>query len=186
MFERLRLLGSAERGIVLQTHKGREIENAIGAEPGPQELAKQARFIAPFQGRWKERKPPCGIYNCVGHVWASRRTAVYAPGMEDKIDWLLGDDGYRKLGEGEPVYPGDLALYWDAEPKVRSFLHVGMVTRLAEGISRESPLVPFVLSKWSDTSGEYEHNCYDHPYHQHTQRLVIEFWTERRSREVGS
>ena len=126
------------------------------------------------------RKPACGVYNCAGHVWASRRTTI----LED-FAWnmVLADDGYRQLDQGEPPAPGDLVIYRDRE---HGFLHVGMIAELRQGITAESPPIPWVLSKWDSTSGEVLHHFADVPFAKQGFALVIECWTDRPASGSGT
>lgn len=191
VFETLRLIGPTRRSIVLQTHRGREIENEIELEPGDREIKKYADMLNRHTG-WVQRKPACGIYNCVGHVWASRRTSVFGPGMESKIELIFEDDGYRVIdGSSEPIMPGDLATYWEPVQGRRDFLHVGVVSRLAEGPVGGRSRIPWVLSKWDSASGEVEHHFAEHPFldgvsplERRKRRVDIDFWTERPARNT--
>ena len=93
MFEAERLLGDTTRAIVVQTRLGTPIVNEITVDPIPRQI-EQFRELLDKHRRWEMRKPPTGGYNCAGHVWASRRTAVC-----DELDIqtlrILEDDGYR-------------------------------------------------------------------------------------------
>jgi hypothetical protein len=179
MFGGAQLLGSTERRIVLQTHRGREVENLIEVEPGEPERRKYQLLLRKYGRNWRQRKPATGVYNCAGLVWASRRTAILA---DDAWAIILADDGYRKLGPREAPLPGDLVIYRDSDSKI-GFLHVGMILTLEPGIAPSSPLIPLVLSKWDSTSGEVVHLCHDVPFDPRVFSLVTEFWTDR---PVGS
>ncbi len=121
-----------------------------------------------------ERKPCCGVYNCAGHVWAGRRTSLFADAAREMI---LADDGYRRLGPKEGSLPGDLVIYRD--PQV-GFLHVGAILEMREGLGPASPKIAWVLSKWDSASGEFMH--YAHhvpPWDQQGFSVVVEVWTDR-------
>ena len=180
VFEEARLLGSTEKSIRLQTQKGTDIPNLIELEPGEQQRRVYRLFRETFGKRWKERKPVTGVYNCAGHVWASRRTAILAKeDTEDTAVWrlILEEDGYRRLPEGEHPCSGDLVLYFDREKGW--YLHVGEVLWPQKGIAEGSPPIPLVLSKWNSVSGETIHSAFDVPYSQQGYDLQIEFWTDR-------
>ena len=99
MFEELKLLGPTESSIVVQTRKGTPIENLVELEPGEPEGRRYQLLLQRFGQSWKERKPACGVYNCAGHVWASRRTSVL---KSEAWQTILEEDGYRPfLGRGD-------------------------------------------------------------------------------------
>src|SRR5262249_19543602 len=110
MFEEARLLGPTERSIIVQTRHGRAVKNLIELEPGERERRKYERLLQLYGAFWVRRKAPTGAYNCAGHIWASRRTAILE---DDAWQMILEDDGYRQLGTDEHPLPGDLALYKD-------------------------------------------------------------------------
>jgi hypothetical protein len=107
MFETFKLFGSTEVSIALETRRRRSIPNSQAPDTDPRSRAKFARLMK-THGNWRERKAPCGIYNCFGHIWASRRTSIYE---EDAVEMILEDDDYRWLSDQGQVREGDLALY---------------------------------------------------------------------------
>ena len=167
MFERARLIGSPEKTIVVQTRKGTSISNAQA--PIPDDASRRTYRLLRRQNRtWQSRKPATGIYNCYGHVWTARRTAIY---NIDQIDVILREDGYRQLNESQTPMEGDLALYRNNRLGI---IHAGEVVRV---LSAGSLISWSILSKWNDTSGEDIHkpeavpNSYE-PYQ-------LEYWTDR-------
>ena len=112
----------------------------------------------------------------MGHVWASR-TGVYDD-LESQIRVILEDDGFRvvKNPTSEQLHPGDLAAYWHA----RMFLHVGLIVEIREA-SGFAAKVPWVLSKWDDTTGEVVHAYQDVEFGGLD--FTTEFWTERQIEE---
>ena len=131
--------------------------------------------MARFGLDWVERKPPSGTYNCAGHVWACRRTAIYDD-LENQVETIFKDDSYRLFKQGgEALSIGDLVVYWDRTSGKKLFLHVGVIAeiRMLAGSVKQ---VPWVLSKWDDTSGEVLHNCWRHPFEP---PVDVEFWTDR-------
>lgn len=154
MLENLRMRQSTERRIVLQTRKGREIKNTIDIDPEDRHILKYQALMRKHR-RWQERKPPAGGYNCIGHVWASRRTGIFDD-VEDQLQVIYDDDGYRVVDSAkEQPRPGDLVTYWQpAHPRPR-FLHIAMITCMVEGVTKESPRIPWVLSKLDSTSGKF-------------------------------
>ncbi len=90
-FQQLVLLGSTERSITLCTRLGTNIKNSI--ELGPDEnRIRVFNALINKHPQWELRVPPVGGYNCVGHVWASRRTGVFE---DAEIHRIFEDDGYR-------------------------------------------------------------------------------------------
>jgi hypothetical protein len=174
MFDELRLLGSTERRIVVQTRRGTSLRNLVELEPGFPERQKYQLLLKRYGGNWIERKPPTGAYNCAGHVWASRRTALL-----EEADWrtILEEDDYRRLGDAERPAPGDLVLYINTA--AREILHVGMILELRPGIGPDSTKIPWILSKWNSTSGEVLHWVSDVPYNRQGFPVRIEYWTDR-------
>ena len=150
-FDGAMLLGSAKVELRLDTRQGHPIPNEVIPPPDQEELRKADLFVRMHGKDWVPRKPHLGVYNCAGHVWASRRTAILE---EDAVRLILADDNCRVLRENEGVLPGDLVLYWgQVGTDDETFLHVGMVcdVRVAVGSVR----MTWVLSKWGSTIGEY-------------------------------
>ena len=174
MFEELKLLGPTERSIVVQTRKGTSVENLIEVDPGEPAQRRYKLLLERFGQNWKERKPAVGVYNCAGHVWASRRTSILADNV-----WriILKEDGYRSLSDTELPVAGDLVLYVDE--KNGQYLHVGMIMEMSDGVSPESPKIPKVLSKLNSAFGEVVHNERDVPYGKQGISARVEYWTDR-------
>jgi hypothetical protein len=161
MFDEAQRLGDTERKIALETRLGRPIDNYVEVDPPPSHSYDKYRLVVDRYGKnWLERKPSTGIYNCAGHVWASRRTTIL-----DAAEWklILDDDGYRPLRDGERPWPGDIAVYIDRDED-DEILHVGRVYTLGRGLTDASSPIPWVMSKWDSTSGESLHQAPDVPY----------------------
>lgn len=175
MFEFESFLGREEQGIALQTRLRRDIPNIRGLALTDSHIQRFNKLVLKHV-HWEIRKPPCGEYNCAGHVWASRRTCIYEPNAWDHI---LEDDGFRKTDS--PI-SDDLVLYTD--PKC-GILHIGRVVSLAPGFTREGAKIPWIVSKWDDTSGEVCHSVFDHPFGT-VFDVSIEYRTDRpRTSERG-
>jgi hypothetical protein len=146
MLEMARLVGTPRQGIILQTRAGHDVANSQSCEP-------DATIRARYEGlrrkhfAWLGRKPACGLYNCFGLVWASRRTAIYE---ESDISKILTDDGYRQLMADSELRPGDVVLY----RYPGNTLHAAMVVELK---SLDTSTIPWVLSKWGPVFGEDLH-----------------------------
>lgn len=177
MFERERLIGSKEREIVLQTRLGNPVKNSQAPAPDAQSI-KTFEYLLSKHKEWVQRSRPCGIYNCFGHVWASRRTAIYE---QPEIDTILRDDGYRLMKPDEHPKHGDLALYYD--PTGEYLWHAGLVCEFRgmtteRGESLGLP-APWVLSKLCAVSGEVLHHA--RQVHFPDGDFILKFWTDRPS-----
>lgn len=173
LFDTVKILGSPPRGIALETRLPSRIGNQQAPEPGQRVISLYEHMRAQHP-HWNNRKPACGIYNCFGHIWASRRTAIYD---DEEIRKILSDDGYRTLRAGEDPQQGDLALYLDSGG---GFLHVGRIVEVRGIVSNgntSDAKIPFVLSKWSDCFGEDVHHCNDHIFDEVLDKTV--FYTDR-------
>lgn len=109
------------------------------------------------------------MYNCVGVVFASRRTHVDC----EHLDMILQDDGYRLISQKSAI-EGDVVVYRkDGIP-----LHVGIIYELQDlSFARDgSQIELWVLSQWGQ-DGEYIHKLREVSTLYGDQ---LEFWTERR------
>ncbi len=147
----------------------------VEVDPGERELRLYQLLLQRFGQNWAERKPAAGVYNCAGHVWASRRTSILA---DNAWRTILDEDGYRCLSDREEPMVGDLVLYADIDR--RTYNHVGMILEMCAGVATDRPRIPRILSKWNSTSGEVIHFCHDVPYD--SQSTKIEYWTDRPAR----
>lgn len=180
MFENVRLALPEPRRITLHTHLGNEIENEIAIHPVPQHAIDKFNRIAQRHPKWIHRKPPTGIYNCFGHVWASRRTAVYEK-FDEAVLRVREDDGYRPVDwEREIPVVGDIACYWGSVNPHRDCCHLGTVVHVQQRKNGLPPVI-MILSKWDDTTGEVVHEASDHIF----QGVRLEYWTDRPANEQG-
>jgi len=168
MLEIARLVGTPPKGIILQTRAGRNLENSQSCEP---EATIQDRYnlLRSKHFGWVNRKPACGVYNCYGLVWASRRTSIYD---ESEISKILTDDGYRQLATERQLQPGDVVLYH----LNGNILHAAMVMELRQ-LQPGTSQIPWVLSKWGPVFGEDLHALRDVP--NDLGGCLIEFRTDR-------
>ena len=148
--------------ITIQTRRGRDISVAIFPDEPPNKIpAYHARFSREYPENILRRQPTAS-YNCFGLVFACRRACV----MDDSVNVILRDDGYRPLGRGELPVAGDIVIYYeDGRPE-----HVGVVIELRELGNLK---IPIVISKWGP-GPEYIHNVMRTPY-----GLDYKYWTER-------
>lgn len=171
MFNQLALLGPSEPSIEVQTHEGTSLVNVIEAEPGALHRRKYERWFEKHGQRWQPRKPVTGIYNCAGHVWASRRTSLTDPNQ-----WwtIVKEDGFRRT---DSPAADDIVLYVDEDND--EIIHVARVVEAREGVTPESERLPWVVSKWGPISGEAMHFAHDVPYAKEGYGYRIEYWTDR-------
>ena len=171
MFDEVRIVGPEHEQIVVQTRKGTVLDNVIEVAPGAMDELKYEKFFEIHGQQWQPRKPIAGVYNCAGHVWASRRTS-----LTDPPQWrtILDDDGYVRTDT--PV-ADDVVLYVDEDNG--EIIHVARVVELREGITPESERIPWVVSKWGPISGEAMHFAHDVPYGRQGYSFRSEYWTDR-------
>ena len=109
------------------------------------------------------------LYNCMGMVFASRRTWIE---LElEHLRMILQDDEYQQVPNEGELRQGDVVVYRDDDNYVS---HVGIVVNIRTRI-KEATREIFVLSQWGQ-DGEYFHLAEDvNP------RLgkPAEYWTDR-------
>lgn len=174
MFGAVELFGTPESSIVVQTRQGESIANAQAPEPS-ERCFKIFDLLVHRHPGWLVRRRPTGLYNCAGHVWACRRTAIYEQSAWEQI---FREDGYRvRTGLEQPTV-GDLVVYRDNV--TQALLHVGEIVELRRVAAGQGPderaAVPWVLSKFGPTSGEVLHHYRQAPYEQFD--VATSFWTE--------
>ncbi len=107
------------------------------------------------------------VYNCMGMVFASRRTWV----DPEHLPMILAEDDYQPVPNEGELQPGDVVVYQDGDGQVS---HVGIVDQVKTNVA-EGTWEVFVLSQWG-RDGEYFHRADDvNP------RLgkPAEYWTDR-------
>lgn len=106
-------------------------------------------------------------YNCVGMVFAARRTWI----EPEHVEWILQEDGYRQVAREADLDVGDVVVYRDGDSQV---CHVGIIFSIAMNVGSADWQIT-VLSQWG-ADGEYLHDIYDvHP----SLGEPSEFWTDR-------
>ena len=136
---------TSERDVVgLQTRLLRDIANEIyRGTPidGDRLLVTDIRRKYFGHGFVHRTTSPCGIYNCHGLTFASRRTAIVST---EEIYKILSDDGYVQIARGD-VQPGDVIVYFASRDAGSEAEHSGIVVSVEmAGITRNLR----VLSKW--------------------------------------
>lgn len=179
MFDHL-LLQQPARQLALQAVNGRDIANTVMPAATPADVRKFELLLEVARKRfhqWEVRKPATGGYNCAGHVFANRRTAIFegkgGESFEDHVRHILKWDGYRPTDQ--PLV-GDVVLYW-MDRRRTALLHVAVVSevrRLHGGIGAGSP---HVLSKWDGGSGECLHHFRQVPAN-FGEDYEVEYWTD--------
>ena len=107
------------------------------------------------------------VYNCVGMVFAARRTWV----DPEHLPMILADDGYQPVPNETELQPGDVVVYRDSDGQVS---HVGIVSEVRTNLAQAVREV-FVLSQWGQ-DGEYFHRADDvNPL----LGMPAEYWTDR-------
>ena len=93
-------------------------------------------------------------YNCVGLIFASRRTNVET----DELSWIMSDDGYKEVSEDQVVV-GDLVVYRHDKGKPAN--HVGIIVEIMPKIATAQRKYR-ILSQWG-SNGEYLHEAAEVP-----------------------
>jgi len=161
-------VSGGSRQIPLGTRKGTQIANETRQERSP--LALQASTEL-----WKEHRPEArlrsltAVYNCIGLVFASRRTWVDT----SEVEWILQEDEYRELRNDADAQSGDIVVYRSLHDG--SVTHAGIIVRLEPDVEKAVRHI-YVLSKWG-ADGEYLHRVEDVP---ELLGSPAEFWTDRR------
>lgn len=151
--------------IPLSTRMGTPILNERRGELVPEAKAASVR-------EWKEKFPNNdlksieSIYNCMGMLFACRRTAVDI----DDLEVILREDGYRLINPPPDAEVGDVVVYKDRNQAT----HVGMLYRV-ELLPTLGEYRVEVLSKWGFV-GEYVHRLQDVPA---VYGEPAEYWTHR-------
>jgi hypothetical protein len=152
--------------LMLHTRKGRQIPNEILPEKADFILRESIQMMAERFPRISLRSVS-NCYNCVGMVFASRRTSVHP----QHIRQVLSDDGFRKLDAESQADRGDVVLYFSDDMDEPA--HVGIV--IAKDVTAKDDFL-YVLSKWG-FGGEYVHLSKDVPT---VYGMPTEYWTDRR------
>jgi len=156
-----------KNSIPLATKRGNHIPNEQRVEWSPGRLKSTVDFLSTSFPDIKLRSVTV-TYNCLGMVFAARRTCVDA----EYLDMILREDGYQKLSDVYALKIGDVVVY----KKNGSTTHVAVVTNISCLLQQVSTEVE-VVSKWGA-----------HPEYVHAMERVspllgepAEFWTERKN-----
>ena len=158
--DRVATIGQKGREIALATHLNSPIANETCSPDvtlSPGRSAAETKLAKMY----KPRRPPTAGYNCFGHAFAMRRTAIFDYDRAGDIDRILHEDGFAPVSENEAA-PGDVVLYSDEQ----GHTHAGRIDRteptlILPGSPITSSQAIIVLSKFDEFSGEYEHKIGD-------------------------
>lgn len=152
--------------LALETKRGNKVPNEQRREVSPERMNAAMEVVKANHPTAVERSLR-STYNCMGMVFASRRTCVDI----DHLTFILADDGYRKIVNESEVQVGDLAVY---RGDSGDFSHVGIVYYLSPyGADGNRDI--FVMSQWG-RDGEYYHRVDDVNVNL---GKPAEYWTDR-------
>lgn len=155
-----------DSGIPLATRKGTAIPNEQPPQRHPSSM-REAADMARGVGASIQVRSLRSTYNCLGMVFANRRTWV----EPEHLQLILEEDNYRKLVDINELQRGDVVVYHDDDGDIS---HVGIVIAINPWRPDETRDI-FVLSQWGQ-DGEYFHLVDDVPHHL---GQANEYWTDR-------
>jgi hypothetical protein len=150
--------------ILLVTKAGNRIPNEQRRPFHPDQVAASLRLWATERPNAKLRSKGSAGYNCVGLVFASRRTCVDT----ESVEWILREDGFRRLTGPEHIVVGDVVVY----RRDGQISHVGWISTVDMGLGVRRVTVQ---SKWG-FEAEYLHPLDHLPTAYGT---PAEYWTDR-------
>lgn len=110
-----------------------------------------AAAVAQIESDRRRLRSRSSEYNCVGLVFASRRTWVDT----DEVARILVEDGYTRIPLFE-AEPGDVVVYRDSHGEL---VHVAVLHSREPNLERATVALN-VLSQWG-SDGEYFHEAGD-------------------------
>ena len=160
--------GPSDRAsIPLATRHGSFIPNERRREKHPEQLKASIELLDRELPAAKLRSATA-LYNCMGLVFASRRTWVDT----GELETILLEDDYKRLAGPDGARIGDVVVY-GREDEVR---HVGVIVGTQVNLMTGSREIS-VMSKWG-ADGEYIHEL---DYVPALLGRPSAFWTDRRS-----
>ena len=139
------------RAIVLMTRTRREIPNEQSLRRPPASMNAALGFVRnQFSEAMVELRALDSLYNCVGLVFAGRRTSV----EPEHVEAMLLDDGYEKRPSIELARVGDVAVYRAGG----ELTHVGLVAEARVDLAGGGATRVRILSQWG-FDGEYLHDA---------------------------
>jgi hypothetical protein len=159
------------QSILLETRRRRHIPNEQRYDLPPTILKEAEEQLRTQHPAWQLRSIG-RAYNCIGHVFASRRTWI----EPEHFKLITDDDGYRPLPDKGRPMPGDIAVYYREQHA--EIVHVGIVVNVGADIGRAEHILT-VLSKFG-ACGEYVHPASEIPMALSIGGPVKQVvWTER-------
>jgi len=152
-------------GIPLATRSGKKIENEQRYDRHPSAMQEAVKI-------WLTQFPNItprsltAIYDCMGLVFASRRTWIDI----SLINFILHEDGYHQINITN-VELGDIIIYRN----INTITHVGIIIEKKPSIEPAKWNIR-VMSQWG-ADGEYIHSSADIP---HLYGVDAEYWTDRK------
>jgi hypothetical protein len=154
--------------IRIGTRKTQHVKNEIRAEYPPDQLRNDLDMIRRDFPQ-AEIRSVTATYNCVGMVFACRRTCI----EPEEIETFLRDDEYMQLSTLNEAQIGDIVIYRDTH-NIRQ--HIGIVCTRIENLI--SATVQFkILSKW----GPWAELIHDPQDIYRPWGTLAEVWTDRKS-----
>src|SRR6266849_5824649 len=141
------------RAIQLASRDGTYIPNFRPPELAP-EVHRSAAEMFKRERENAKLRSSTSVYNCVGQVFASRRTWVEI----DHLPSILERDGYKRFNERKNLWVGDIVVYENAGGEMT---HIGLVVEKRPDVAHGGHQI-YVLSKWGQ-NGEYLHELEDVP-----------------------
>lgn len=157
--------------IRLDTRRKRFIPNSQPPERPPESLKAAVKICTNIVPGIEFRRASA-TYNCVGLVFASRRTAI----EPEHLQMIIEDDGYKRIKNEKDVKKGDIVLYRDRN----EYTHIGIIVGVRTNIVN-CKFEFTVLSQWG-RDGEYVHSVDKVPEQYGND---WEFWTEREEFDNG-
>ena len=132
--------------VALSTRKNSPIPNTRRKPRAPLSMqAAQTMVLGAHSSA--EIRSLSSVYNCMGMVFASRRTWI----EPEHLQMILQDDEYRQVNRNE-IQRGDVVVYRGNQNEIT---HVGIVSEVKVN-PRDATLEVVVVSQWG-YDGEYFH-----------------------------
>lgn len=157
------------RAIQLATRLDTWIPNARQLPLPPQRMEAAVAMIHAEVASACERARE-STYNCLGMVFASRRTAI----EPEHFELIASDDGYSPIVDDALAKVGDIVAYNTTDGVL---LHTALIVDVARNV-REAKIMIRVLSQFG-YDGEYEHDVDDVPAYFKELGFTRTIWTER-------
>jgi hypothetical protein len=162
--------------IKLETMKRRRIPNEQRMQRPPEAMLAAKEMLLGNHPDWELRSLN-SVYNCMGMVFASRRTCV----EPDHFAMIVEDDGYVERTQNAEAKAGDVAVY--KSTKDGTVIHVGTIMSIKPQFEM-GEIDLMVLSQFG-ADGEYLHKADELP-----EALILlsrepemKVWTEAKTYE---